>query len=69
MIVIVYKIFNNSNWKNEVFGEWSSNFGLRKCKKWNNITALRRKNLELHKINVCFVLTDIDSINHLTDGV
>ncbi|CAF4834383.1 unnamed protein product [Pieris macdunnoughi] len=67
-ISFVYKISNKSNWKIERFGEWSANFGLIKNKEWVDVTSLRRKNLGLNAINVCFVLTDSDSIHHLTDG-
>ncbi|CAH4029419.1 unnamed protein product [Pieris brassicae] len=64
----VYKISKASNWKVERFGDWSANFGLKKNKEWEDVTSLRRKNLGLNTINMCFVLTDNDSVHHLTDG-
>ncbi|CAK1547131.1 unnamed protein product [Leptosia nina] len=68
-ISLVYKISADTKTIREFFGKWSFDFGLRKKDQWIDVTALRRRNLRLHKVNVCFVLTDEDSINHLTDGV
>ncbi|RVE44730.1 hypothetical protein evm_010634 [Chilo suppressalis] len=66
----IYKISANHSWQYEQYGNWKENFGL------NNIehttigsTALRRLNLYGVEISICYVLTDKDSIYHLTDGM
>ncbi|XP_045497539.1 ionotropic receptor 75a-like [Colias croceus] len=68
VIEYVYKISNQSRWRSEFFGEWSSGHGLQKHKDWVGVAAVRRRILDEHIISVCYVLTDTDSINHLTDG-
>ncbi|CAG4980043.1 unnamed protein product [Colias eurytheme] len=67
-LIAVYKISNQSRWRSEFFGEWSSGHGLQKHKDWVGVAAVRRRILDEHIISVCYVLTDTDSINHLTDG-
>ncbi|CAH0397941.1 unnamed protein product [Chilo suppressalis] len=66
----IYKISANHSWQYEQYGNWKENFGI------NNIehttigsTALRRLNLYGVEISICYVLTDKDSIYHLTDGM
>ncbi|XP_038212065.1 ionotropic receptor 75a-like [Zerene cesonia] len=69
VIEYVYKISNQSRWRSEFFGEWSTSHSLQKRKDWIEVAAIRRRMLDGHVISVCYVLTDADSINHLTDGV
>ncbi|XP_045772160.1 uncharacterized protein LOC123872073 [Maniola jurtina] len=65
----VYKIGPERSLKKELFGVWSKSHGFQKSKNLSKITALRRINLESYEIKICYVLTDNDSINHLTDEV
>nr|QLI62102.1 ionotropic receptor 75q2 [Streltzoviella insularis] len=66
---LVYKISHTNNWKIEFYGNWSIEYGFQKAYQLIDSAALRRLNLNGYEINICYVLTDNDSINHLTDGV
>ncbi|CAH2260940.1 jg17716 [Pararge aegeria aegeria] len=65
----IYKIGSESAWKIEPIGAWNTSHGLQETSNLTKITALRRRNLENYEIKICYVLTDYDSINHLTDEV
>ncbi|XP_023941969.2 ionotropic receptor 75a [Bicyclus anynana] len=68
-IYYVYKIRAENSWKTESYGFWNGSQGFQESDDFIKITALRRRNLEKYEITICYVLTDYDSINHLTDEV
>ncbi|XP_072932062.1 uncharacterized protein [Epargyreus clarus] len=68
-IHFIYKIGTRAPWITEYYGRWHKSYGFQKLHNFMEITALRRLNLRGHEITICFVLTNNDSINHLTDGV
>lgn len=67
--ITVYKIGQESSWKIEPYGVWDVTNRFQRNKEFHKITSSRRRNLENYEIRICYVLTDPDSINHLTDEV
>lgn len=66
----MYKNNPTSHWTVEQFGSWDNNKNkLQKYDNFVDIASLRRMNLKGNEIKICYVLTDEDSIHHLTDKV
>ncbi|KAL0892970.1 hypothetical protein ABMA27_014639 [Loxostege sticticalis] len=66
----IYKISPGSYWRTQFYGTW--NHEKRFVKSNQQIvesTALQRLDLLGYEMSICYVLTDKDSINHLTDEV
>ncbi|XP_028158428.1 ionotropic receptor 75a-like isoform X1 [Ostrinia furnacalis] len=66
----IYKISPNSDWRTQFYGSW--NLEQRFVKTNQQLvesTALQRLDLLGFEMSICYVLTDNDSINHLTDEV
>ncbi|KAM3964361.1 ionotropic receptor 75a-like [Aphomia sociella] len=64
-----YKIYNRGIWRSELYGTWNVDRKFIKAVTLVEPASLRRINLEGFEISICYVLTDNDSINHLTDEV
>ncbi|XP_046959693.1 ionotropic receptor 75a-like [Vanessa cardui] len=69
IIYRIYKIGPESEWITELYNYWNSSTGLQRRVNQAEVTALRRMNLEGYELKICYVLTDNDSFNHLTDEV
>lgn len=65
----VYKIGTETAWKTEKYAYWNMSGGFQKNININEVTAVRRRDLEGYEIKICYVLTDNDSIHHLSDEV
>lgn len=68
-MISVYKVGRDTAWKTELFGTWNVERKLQKSDKMIETTSIRRLNLNQFEIKICYVLTNSDSINHLTDGM
>nr|QEI46874.1 ionotropic receptor 75q.2 [Galleria mellonella] len=68
-LYLVYKINNGGMWRSELFGTWNKDNKLIKTNDMVEVTALRRSNLDDFQISICYVVTENDSVNHLTDEV
>nr|ARO70547.1 antennal ionotropic receptor 75q2-2 [Dendrolimus punctatus] len=68
-LYLVYKINLISNWTIEPFNIRDDKNSLQISNQFVDSVALRRMNLKGNEIKICYVLTDDDSINHLTDKV
>ncbi|XP_064292291.1 uncharacterized protein LOC128673874 [Plodia interpunctella] len=68
-IYFIYRVGAGEAWKTEFYGTWDVQNKVRKSSAMFLSTALRRQDLSGHEISICYVLTDSDSINHLTDEV
>ncbi|XP_050346318.1 ionotropic receptor 75a-like [Nymphalis io] len=69
VIYRIYKIGPESGWITEFYNYWNSSIGFQKFVNPTEVTALKRMNLYGYELKICYVLTDNDSINHLTDEV
>ncbi|XP_049869366.1 ionotropic receptor 75a-like [Pectinophora gossypiella] len=67
-LYFIYKIGNGKPWCTEPFGVWDTQAGFQQTNQLAS-TADRRLNLNGYEIPVCYVLTDNDSVYHLTDGI
>ncbi|XP_068632010.1 ionotropic receptor 75a-like [Battus philenor] len=65
----IYKVAINTAWRTERYGVWKMKNKLQKNNKWVNTTSIRRLDLNGTKITVAFVITNNDSMGHLTDGI
>nr|AMM70654.1 ionotropic receptor 75q2 [Heliconius melpomene rosina] len=68
-IYYTYKRSSESEWETELYEKWNITNGMEKKSRHNEATAIRRLNLNNYELKICYVLTDNDSINHLTDEV
>ncbi|XP_062529325.1 uncharacterized protein LOC101739820 [Bombyx mori] len=68
-ISMVYKIGTETAWKTEKYAYWNMSGGFQKNTNINEVIAVRRRDLEGYEIKICYVLTDNDSIHHLSDEV
>ncbi|XP_013143438.1 PREDICTED: uncharacterized protein LOC106107219 [Papilio polytes] len=68
-IYLIYKVDDNSDWKSELYGVWKLKDRLQKSDKMIHSRSIRRLDLNTHEIKVAFVITNNDSLHHLTDGI
>ncbi|XP_041978116.1 ionotropic receptor 75a-like [Aricia agestis] len=66
-IYYIYRINSNGPWVRENYGFWTKKNGL-EVLNLEQVVAARRLNLRGFELRICYVLTNNDSINHLTDG-
>ncbi|XP_059045415.1 ionotropic receptor 75a-like [Achroia grisella] len=66
---LIYKINNGGIWRSESYGIWNKDSNFKIADNMVEAPALRRLNLDGFEISICYVLTDNDSVNHLTDEV
>ncbi|CAG5031578.1 unnamed protein product [Parnassius apollo] len=66
---LIYKICYNRAWQTEPYGVYNMAGNIKKFDKVAESTAIRRLNLDGYEIKICYVLTNKNSINHLTDGI
>ncbi|GBP33616.1 Probable glutamate receptor [Eumeta japonica] len=64
----VYKIESRRTWLKHQFGCWNPKEKLKTAVD-NRVIALRRRNLKGLEISACYVVTDNDTLKHLTDGL
>ncbi|CAB3224086.1 unnamed protein product [Arctia plantaginis] len=65
----IYKTGTNSSWKTEHYGTWDERNGFQIYDTFFETTSLRRLDLDRYEISICYVLTNNESINHLSDGI
>nr|WPO56523.1 ionotropic receptor [Leucinodes orbonalis] len=65
----IYKISADDNWRREFYGTWNLKDRSVITNPYFESYALQRKDLLGYEIRICYVLTDKDSVNHLTDEV
>ncbi|CAK1596060.1 unnamed protein product [Parnassius mnemosyne] len=66
---LIYKVSYNREWQTELYGVYDVKENFKKLDKVAESAAIRRLNLDGYEIKICYVLTNSDSINHLTDGI
>lgn len=65
----VYRISADTDWRTELYGTWNKENRFVVTNPYMESIALQRLDLLGFEISICYVLTDNDSINHLTDEV
>ncbi|XP_060802728.1 ionotropic receptor 75a [Amyelois transitella] len=68
-INFIYRVGAGEPWKSELYGTWDERNKLSKSDVTTIPTSLRRQDLGGYEIRICYVLTDNDSMNHLTDEI
>nr|QIJ45769.1 ionotropic receptor [Glyphodes pyloalis] len=65
----IYKISSGGKWCPKLYGKWDKETRFVIADPYMESIALQRQDLLGFEISICYVLTDNDSINHLTDEV
>ncbi|CAH1645570.1 unnamed protein product [Spodoptera littoralis] len=68
-LIPVYRISPNNTWNTEYYGTWDSENRFQKSNRFVEPTSLRRLDINEYEISICYVLTNNNSINHLSDGL
>ncbi|XP_063896895.1 uncharacterized protein LOC135118514 [Helicoverpa armigera] len=65
----IYKISPNNTWQTEFYGTWNAKHRFQKSPRFFEPTSLRRLDIDGYEISICYVLTNNESVNHLSDGL
>nr|ALM24940.1 ionotropic receptor 75q.2 [Athetis dissimilis] len=65
----IYKISPNNTWNTEYYGTWDTKNKFQKSLRFFEPTSLRRLDIDGYEINICYVLTNNKSVDHLSDGI
>ncbi|CAH0701263.1 unnamed protein product [Spodoptera exigua] len=65
----IYRISPTNTWNIEYYGSWDSKNRFQKSNRFLDTTSLRRLDINAYEISICYVLTNNNSINHLSDGL
>ncbi|KAF9424006.1 hypothetical protein HW555_000715, partial [Spodoptera exigua] len=65
----IYRISPNNTWNIEYYGSWDTKNRFQKSNRFLETTSLRRLDINEYEISICYVLTNNNSINHLSDGL